>query len=504
MRHLRCAVLTVGLVSLCSIDTPAQTPRVLDSLFAAMHAADGPGCVIAFDSAGQRRWSTSFGVRDLERGGPIDTRTVFEAGSVSKQFAAAAVVLLARDGALSLEDDIRRWIPELPDLGGTTVRELLTHQSGWRDWRDLVEMTRWPSGTAAYGMDDLLLLLSRQRALNFPSGTEYGYSNTNYVLAAILVQRVTGESLRAYTRRVMFTPLGMHDTRWRDSLSEVVPGRALAWSPAGAGRFRLDMPFETVVGPSGLLTTVPDLMKWLRNFDTEAVGGAGFTADMERVGVLRSGRATTYAMGLEVETLHGERLVSHAGWTGGYVAWAGRLPRRALALGILCNGSAVNTQELGPQLMARLAGLTPQARQTRSASVESVAPVSTVPPVSPVSPGSPVSPVSPGSPGTPGTSAAPAGLASPVDEYAGWYRNEDTRAVIELRHQRDRLVAWREGVLHDELVTLSRDRFRVPSQGWVITVRRGEDDQVAGFDLALPRTRRLPFERVPSDSVRVR
>jgi len=123
-------------------------------------------------------------VRDLERGGRNDSLTVFEAGSVSKQFAAAALVLLARSGTLSLDDDIRRWIPELPDFGGTTVREVLNHQSGWRDWRDLVEMTRWPSGTASYTLHDALAVFARQRALNFPSGTEYSYSNTNYCSVA--------------------------------------------------------------------------------------------------------------------------------------------------------------------------------------------------------------------------------------------------------------------------------------------------------------------------------
>lgn len=463
------AILTVVVLGLTPSIAPAQAPTYVDSLFANMRAATGPGCVIAFDSAGRRRWLTSFGLRDLERGGRNDSLTVFEAGSVSKQFAAAAVVLLAREGKLSLDDDIRRWIPELPDFGGTTVREVLTHQSGWRDWRDLVEMSRWPSGTAAYTLQDVLLLFGRQRALNFPSGTEYGYSNTNYALAAILVERVSGETLRAFTKRAIFAPLGMRQTLWRDSLSEVVRHRALAWTPTDSGRYTLDMPFETVVGPGGLLTTAPDLMKWLRNFETQQVGGPGFTAAMERVGVLRSGRATAYAMGLQVEMLAGERMVYHAGWTGGYVAWAGRLPRRRLALSILCNGSAVNTEELGPELMARLARLTP--------------PSATAP--------APRAPVA--SPATPPTRPTSAELA----EYVGRYRSEEANAVIELTQRGDRLVAWRGGILQDDLIPVTRDNFRVPSQAWRITARRDAAGRVTGFDLGLPRMRRLPFERLP-------
>jgi CubicO group peptidase (beta-lactamase class C family) len=525
---------------------PHRAPQFVDSIFADMHAANGPGCVIAFDSAGTRRWLTSWGVRDLERGGRNDSLTVFEAGSVSKQFAAAAVVLLARSGKLSLDDDIRRWIPELPDFSGTTVREVLTHQSGWRDWRDLIDVTRWPSGTAAYTLDDVLGIAARQRALNFPSGTEYNYSNTNYALAAILVQRVAGESLRAYTQRTIFAPLGMRRTSWRDSLNEVVSGRALPWSPMNDGRFQLELPFETVVGPSGLLTTAPDLMKWLRNFDTEQVGGPGFTADMERVGVLRSGRKTAYAMGLEIGTLAGQPMVFHAGWTGGYVAWAGRLPQRQLALGILCNGSGVNTEELGPVLMARLARLTPP-RSTRPALGDSATngasaraaglyrSLRTLLPVTVrgftngvslntwtgyrrVADGSYVSLDGARTLRLTPDTLTPTGFtigtadgdsisyqrldatlpsSAQLAEVAGRYRSAEMQSDIELRLSGTRLVAWRGGVLHDDLVAIFRDGFRVPSQSWTITIARDADGRVTGFDLGLSRMRRLTFQRVP-------
>jgi CubicO group peptidase (beta-lactamase class C family) len=524
-----------------------QVPKFVDSLFRDMRSPNGPGCVIAFDSAGRRRWLTSFGLRDLERGGRNDSTTVFEAGSVSKQFAAAAVVLLARSGKLSLDDDIRRWIPELPDLGGTTVRQVLTHQSGWRDWRNLVAMTRWPSGTAAYTLQDALAIFARQRALDFPSGTEYSYSNTNYALAAILVERVSGESLRAFTTRAIFAPLGMRQTLWRDSLSEIVPNRALPFSPTDAGRFRLDAVGETVIGPGGLLTTAPDLMKWLRNFDTQQVGGAGFSADMERVGVLRSGRETKYAMGLEVDALDGERMVFHAGWTGGYVAWAGRLPRRQLALGVLCNGSAINTEEIGPVLLSRLARLTPPeavrpelgdtARTGLLASATGLyRSLRTLQPVTlrgfangfslntwigyaRAADGSFVSmdgkrrasflPDATSSPtgfvvrSSDGDSVAYERLdaalptAAQLREYVGRYRNEDTLGEMELRLTDDKLVAWRGGVLSDRVIPLFRDGFRVPSQSWVLTMRRDASGRVAGFDLGLPRMRRLPFERLP-------
>ncbi len=526
----------------------AQVPRVVDSLFAGMHAPAGPGCVISLDSAGRRRWLTAFGRRDLERGGPNDSTTRFEAGSVSKQVTAAAVVLLAQRGRLSLDDDVRRWIPELPELGRVTVRMLLTHQSGWRDWRNLAEMTRWTSEDAAWTNADVLALLSRQRALNFTPGSQYAYSNSNYVLAAILVERVSGQSLRAFTTAAFFVPLGMRRTTWRDEPGALYPGRALGYSPRDDGTFRLDTPIESVVGPGGLLTTAGDLQRWLRNLDTGAVGGAAFRAEMERVGVLRSGRATGYAMGLEVSTLGGERAVSHAGWTGGYVAYAGRMPSRALSLVILCNGSAVNTDDLGPILLARLAKVAlPPAderpalgdtvhsgpgaraagmfRNTRTRAVVTVRTfarglaINTWLGYTPVgtdryrsTDGTRDLELHADSTGAVTTFTVRASdgdsveyrrlnttlaTATELPAYTGRYRNDDTDATIEFVMRDGALAAIRGASLLDRAVPLFRDGFRVPSQSWVLTFQRAADGTITGFDLSLPRTRQLVFTRLP-------
>ena len=535
-------------VLLPDLPASAQVPGVVDSLFAEMHAPTGPGCVISFDSAGRRRWQTAFGRRDLERGGQNDSTTRFEAGSVSKQVAAAAVVLLAQQGRLSLDDDVRRWIPELPDLGRVTVRMLLTHQSGWRDWRNLTEMTRWHSAEAAWTNADVLVMLSRQRALNFDPGAQYAYSNSNYVLAAILVERVSGQSLRAFTTAAFFMPLGMRSTTWRDAPGELHHGRALGYSPRDDGTFRLDMPGETVVGPSGLITTAADLQRWLRNLDTGTVGGPAFRAEMERVGVLASGRATGYAMGLEVSTLGGERVVSHAGWSGGYVAYAGRMPSRGLSLAILCNGSAVNTDELGPILLVRLAKLAGPPADVRPALGDTVTTgagaraaglyrntrtrqivtVRTFARGLAINTWVGYTPVTAdryrNSDGTreltlqsdtaqqvsgfalrsaDGDEVQYVRLAAAVAStpllqgYAGRYRNADTDATIELVVRDGQLTAVRGATLRDVAVPLFRDGFRVPSQSWVLTFQRAADGTVTAFDLSLPRTRQLTFTRLP-------
>ncbi|MES3033398.1 MAG: serine hydrolase [Gemmatimonadota bacterium] len=551
-RALLRALATIALaslaVSVAPVTATAQAPRVVDSLFAGMHAPTGPGCVIALDSAGRRRGLTAFGRRDLERGGQNDSTTRFEAGSVSKQVAAAAVVLLARQGKLSLDDDVRRWIPELPDLGVITVRQLLNHQSGWRDWRNLAEMGRWTSSDAAWTNTDVLAMLSRQRALNFAPGSQYAYSNSNYVLAAILVERVSGQSLAAFTTKAFFEPLQMRATTWRDTPGALYPRRALGYSPNDDGTFAIDTPFETVIGPSGLLTTAPDLLRWLRNLDTEVVGGPGFRDAMERVGVLSSGRSTGYAMGLEVSTPGGVRVVSHAGWTGGYVAYAGRMPSRALALVILCNGSAVNTDELGPMLLSTLARIPlppadvrpalgdtvtngPGARAAgtfRNSRNRQVVTVRTFERGLAINTWLGYTPVAPdryrSSDGTrelilhadaSGTVTAFTLHASdgdsvqylrleaanvpstPLDAYTGRYHNSDTDATIEMVVRDGQLVAQRGAALRDRAVPLFRDGFRVPSQSWVLTFTRAPDGTVNAFDLSLPRTRQLIFTRLP-------
>lgn len=193
-------------------------------------------------------------------------------------------------------------------------------------------------------------MAARQRALNFVPGTEYLYSNTNYVLAAIVVERVSGMPFAELTRRALFAPLGMTRTGWRDDHRAVVPGRADAYGSREGGGWRLNMPFENTVGHAALLTTVEDLLRWNANLDAPSVGGAEFARLMQEPGRLASGRAGPYALGLEVGTRGGTRAVSHAGATGGYHSFLGRYPDAGLSVALLCNAGSINTEEMGPRL----------------------------------------------------------------------------------------------------------------------------------------------------------
>lgn len=301
-----------------------------------------PGCSVGANVKGAPVVRAAYGMADLEHDVPIAVDTIFEAASVSKQFTAAAVVLLARDGKLSLDDPARRYIPELPEsAAAVTIRQMLHHTAGLRDWGYLSNMAGAPRGTRIHTQEFVLDLLSRQRALNFAPGTQWSYSNSGYNLAAILVSRVSGMSFPEFTRTRIFEPLGMKDTSWRDDWTRIVKRRAVGYRDR-QGSFAIDLPFENVYGNGGLLTTVDDLLKWNENLDQPVVGGAAFVAELERRAVLDGGRSHEYALGLYVDTYRGVKEVDHSGGGLGYYSHLGRYPEQRVSVAVLCNVSSAN------------------------------------------------------------------------------------------------------------------------------------------------------------------
>jgi CubicO group peptidase (beta-lactamase class C family) len=301
-----------------------------------------PGCAVGAAVNGGPVIRAAYGMADLEHDVPITSDTIFEAGSVSKQFTAAALLLLARDGKLSLDDPVRKYIPEVPDFGAPlTIRQMLHHTSGLRDWGNLAAIAGWPRGSRVHTHAHVLDILSRQRALNFPPGTRWSYSNSGYNLAAILVARVSGMSFADFTKVRIFEPLRMRDTSWRDDYTRIVKHRAVAYSER-QGTFAIDMPFENVHGNGGLLTTVGDLLKWNENFTTHTVGDAAFVADLQRRATFNDGRSHEYALGLYVDTYKGIREVDHSGGTGGYRAHLARYPDQRVSVAVLCNAGSAN------------------------------------------------------------------------------------------------------------------------------------------------------------------
>lgn len=320
----------------------------LDAAFASFSPV-APGCAAGVAIAGAAPVIRGYGLADLEHPAPITGDTVFETGSLAKQFTAAAMLLLVQDGKLMLDDDIRRYLPEMPDYGEPiTIRHLLTHSSGLREQWSLLALTGNGPGAQVHTLGMILDLASRQKGLNFGPGTEYLYTNTNYALAAIIVERVSGTSLQRFAEKRLFQPLGMRHSRWREDFRTVVPGRATAYASGSEG-FVANMPFTNVYGNGGLLTTIADLLRWNAFLDhpSDLPGGEALAMALQTPGKLRTGTPLEYGLGLELTRARGLRLVAHSGSTAGYKAWLGRYPEKHVSVVLLCNNGDVDPVELG-------------------------------------------------------------------------------------------------------------------------------------------------------------
>ena len=311
----------------------------VDKIFARWNSTSTPGCAVAAAVDGKRMLAKGYGMADLEHDVRITPDSIFEAGSVAKQFTAAAILLLVREGKLSLDDPARKYLPELPDYGTpVTIRQMLTHTSGLRDWGSVQAIAGWPRTTRAYTHAHVLDIVSRQTSLNFTPGTKWSYSNTGYNLAAIIVSRLSGMPFAEFTRQRIFGPLGMEHTSWRDDFTRVVRNRAIAYAERG-GQIHMLMPFENIHGNGGLLTTVHDLLTWNENFVEPKVGDASFVTLQQEPGTFADGRVHAYGMGLMIRTATAPRAVEHSGSTAGYSAHLLRYPDHRISVAVLCNAA---------------------------------------------------------------------------------------------------------------------------------------------------------------------
>jgi CubicO group peptidase (beta-lactamase class C family) len=294
-----------------------------------------PGCAVAVSQNGKLVVNKAYGSADLERDVSLSTNSVFDAGSVRKQFVAAAILLLAEEGKLSLSDDVRKHIPQLPDYGHKiTVDHLLTHTSGIRDWQPLLNL--------AGGDPDAMTMILRQRELNFTPGEEWSYSNSGYVLLPEIVARVSGMPFSEFARKRLFEPLGMKMTTYVDDPLYLIKNRALAYKKEASG-WKMDMYLgNDRGGAGGLFTTAVDLVTWNDALIANRLG-AFVTQKLQEPTVLNNGRKLSYARGLQLEPFRGGgQLVWHSGGAAGYSTLAGRLPEQGLSVAITCNadGSA--------------------------------------------------------------------------------------------------------------------------------------------------------------------
>jgi CubicO group peptidase (beta-lactamase class C family) len=348
----RCGATALTAILLTSAPAGAQQPSqaAIDAIFADYDHADSPGCALAVVRDRRIVYQRGYGSANLDYGIPNGPEMIYYVGSVSKQFTAAAIAILAQEGRIDLDHEVRRYIPELPDYGARlTVRHLVHHTGGLRDIYTLMDL----SGIRMQDVltdEEALGLITRQNELNFAPGTDYLYSNSGYWLLGQIVQRVTGKRLSAYAEEKIFRPLGMHDTHFHDQRDRTIRNRVMSYG-GSRGDYRVTYlgNFDKV-GAGGLYTTLADLARWDANFYDPKVGGAAFLQTMHTRGVLRSGEPIAYAFGINVQRRRGLEMVRHAGSLMGFRADLVRYPTERFSVITLCNHGAIDPSALADRV----------------------------------------------------------------------------------------------------------------------------------------------------------
>jgi CubicO group peptidase (beta-lactamase class C family) len=401
-----------------------------DKVFAKWDSTVTPGCALSVMQDGQIVYERGYGMADLDHDVPITPQTVFHVASISKQFTAAAIILLAQQGKLSLDDDVHKYINELPDFGvPITIRQLIHHTSGLRDQWSLLGLAGWRYSLDLITDDDVMELMSRQKDLNFQPGEKHVYCNTGYTLLAQIVKRVSHQSFREFTNNRIFEPLGMTSTHFRDDHAEIVKHIAYGYEQ-GQGRnvYRLSVTNFDTVGATSLLTTVEDLARWDENFYHPRVGGPAMVAQQLQRGKLSSGKELDYAFGLVHGKYRGLPTVDHGGADAGYRADLLRFPEQHFSVACLCNQGEINPSELTRKVAdVYLAG---QLKEP--------------PPLRLAFPAKPVS-VS----------------DERLSQYAGLYWKKDEERAMRIQHKDGKLFLMESDDERLELSPLAENRFRL-------------------------------------------
>lgn len=467
MRTRLSVVFTIlaGVVVGAQVAAPPQAvsrEAAVDRVFAAWNTTT-PGCAVGVAEHGTSVLQRAYGMAELEHGVANRPDTIFEAGSVSKQFTAAAMLLLAKDGKVSLDDDVRKYVPELPVYETpVTIRRMLSHTSGLRDWGNLAGIAGMPRGARTYTHGHVVDILSRQQMLNFTPGTRWSYSNSGYNLAAVIIARTSGMSFAEFSRTRLFQPLGLTHTSWRDDYARVVRGRAVAYSPQGATGFRQAMPFEQVHGNGGLLTTVGDLLKWQ----------PAVTEEQQTVARLNDGRELHYALGVFRGVYKGVPEVYHSGATAGYRAFLTHYPSAHLTVAVLCNAGNANATQFARSVSDIFFGARARADAPRPAVLrEAQGPLGGV---------------------TRDDTYKPA--AEDLASFAGAYESAEVEVQLIAAVRNGALVLQRRPDTVISLRPHSRDRFDAGAGLGLVTFRR-DNGRVVGLSITQDRVWDLRFAK---------
>jgi CubicO group peptidase (beta-lactamase class C family) len=525
----------------------------IDAVFKKLDRRDSPGCALAVVRDGRIAYEKGYGMASLELGVPNTPDTVFDIGSTEKQFAAATILLLAQDGKLSIDDSIRKHVPELPRYADpVTIRHLLHHTGGLPDYISLMML----SGSRIEDVtteEDALRALIRAKSPEFPPGAKHSYSNSGYFLLSVIVRRAAGKSLREFAEERIFRPLGMASTGYLDDHTQIVSRRSTGYSPRRGGGFRLDTSNWEQNGDGGLQTTVRDLAKWDQNFYAPAVGGAKLIEELQTTGTLSNGKKLEYAKGLRVDAWRGLKRVSHGGAWAGYRAQLVRFPEERISVICLCNLATAGPGGLANKVAELLlAGkLAPEEKKASAPTAGGTAPSAeeisrysglywnretddlrrvegkdgklflrqgedNQNELQRVGPGLfrlPDAPISVEvrfpSPGTGGPArmeivyedddssllekvAETSPSAEALPDYAGTYENEELEAKYVFRVEKDRLLLYRRGADEAPLKPLFTDGFQDEGIGLLRFLRDGS--RVTGFEVSAG-GKKLRFEK---------
>ena len=346
LRTILTAILLLIFVSSAIADKKTDA---VDKLFSQWDKKDTPGCALAIVKDGKIIYKQSYGLANLELNVPITPQSVFYIGSVSKQFVTMCIAILDKHEKLSLDDDIRKYVPELPDYRHPiTVRHLIYHTSGLRDYLTLLGIAGIDFGT--YHEDDVVELIAHQKELNFAPGEEYLYSNSGYFLLAVIVERASGKNFRKFAEQNIFKPLGMKNSHFHDDYRMLIKNRASGYFPAEEGRYKNFISTFDCVGSGGLFTSVEDLFLWDQNFYHHEVGGKDLIDLMHTKGKLNSGEELDYAFALGIGEYKGLKTVGHGGALGGYRSTLVRFPEQNFSVICLSNLSSFNPSKLARQV----------------------------------------------------------------------------------------------------------------------------------------------------------
>lgn len=379
MKHHALRVISLLVAARLSAQTPVtDVSHKVEEIFAKAIAPDGAGCAVSVSQAGRLVLQRGYGKANLSHGVAITPDTRFHVASLSKQFTAMAIAILAGQGKLRFEDPVRHYLPEpriFQDYG-ITILDLIHHTSGLREQWSMLGLAGWRLDDEDAVLDtDVLNLIEHMSELDFLPGTRHSYSNTNYTILAKIVEKVSGVSFREFTTKAIFEPLGMRSTFFRSNHHEIVPNMATGYRPAKSGGFEESSPRFNTVGATGLITTAADMARWDTNFNQQRLLPPDLAARIVIPRQLGNGDNTGYAFGMRVGSYKGMGLLEHGGGDAGYRASYLRFPTERFGVTCLCN-RIVNSHSLAAQVAELyLAGRLKDPPQPTSETAVNSAPV---------------------------------------------------------------------------------------------------------------------------------